>query len=131
MRGKSEAEARAELEAAGWSGLDLKMLVPHKIFPGNRPTNTIVLDELDPFNLGSLIALYEHKVFVQGVVWNINSFDQWGVELGKQLAKAILPEFESEAPVEGHDASTNALINRYRQFRNGLQSPKSNQLTMF
>jgi glucose-6-phosphate isomerase len=131
MKGKSEAEARAELEAAGWSGHDLKALLPHKLFPGNRPTNTIVLTELNPFNLGSLIALYEHKVFVQGVVWNINSFDQWGVELGKQLAKAILPEFESDDPVEGHDASTNALVNRYRNFRNGLQPPKRNQLKIF
>ncbi|TNJ40222.1 glucose-6-phosphate isomerase [Chlorobaculum thiosulfatiphilum] len=131
MKGKSEAEARAELEAAGLSGSDLEKLLPHKLFPGNRPTNTIVLDELNPFNLGSLIALYEHKVFVQGVVWNINSFDQWGVELGKQLAKAILPEFESDDPVEGHDASTNALVNRYRQFRKGQQPPMRDQLTIF
>ena len=131
MRGKSEAEARAELEAAGLSGGDLEKLLPHKLFPGNRPTNTIVLDELNPFNLGSLIALYEHKVFVQGVVWNINSFDQWGVELGKQLAKAILPEFESDESVEGHDASTNALVNRYRQFRKGQPPPMRDQLTIF
>ncbi|MGC8775078.1 MAG: glucose-6-phosphate isomerase [Chlorobaculum sp.] len=131
MRGKSEAAARGELEAAGYSGIDLKMLLPHKLFPGNRPTNTIVLDELNPFNLGSLIALYEHKVFVQGVVWNINSFDQWGVELGKQLAKAILPEFESDSPVEGHDASTNALVNRYRQVRKTQQPPKRDQLSIF
>ena len=131
MKGKSEAEARAELEAAGLSGSDLEKLLPHKLFPGNRPTNTIVLDELNPFNLGSLIALYEHKVFVQGVVWNINSFDQWGVELGKQLAKAILPEFESDESVEGHDASTNALVNRYRQFRKGQPPPMRDQLTIF
>ncbi|RXK84833.1 glucose-6-phosphate isomerase [Chlorobaculum sp. 24CR] len=131
MKGKSEAEARTELEAVGLSGSDLEKLLPHKLFPGNRPTNTIVLDELNPFNLGSLIALYEHKVFVQGVVWNINSFDQWGVELGKQLAKAILPEFESDDPVEDHDASTNALINRYRAFLKGFTPPKRNQLKMF
>lgn len=131
MRGKSEAAARGELEAAGYSGIDLKMLLPHKLFPGNRPTNTIVLDELNPFNLGSLIALYEHKVFVQGVVWNINSFDQWGVELGKQLAKAILPEFEADCPVEGHDASTNALVNRYRQVRKTRQPLNRDQLTLF
>lgn len=131
MRGKSEAAARGELEAAGYSGIDLKMLLPHKLFPGNRPTNTIVLDELNPFNLGSLIALYEHKVFVQGVVWNINSFDQWGVELGKQLAKAILPEFEADSPVEGHDASTNALVNRYRQVRKTRQPLNRDQLTLF
>lgn len=131
MRGKSEAEARAELEAAGLTGGDLAKLLPHKLFPGNRPTNTIVLDELNPFNLGNLIALYEHKVFVQGVVWNINSFDQWGVELGKQLAKAILPEIDSEETVESHDASTNALVNRYRQFRKGMQPPKLGQLSIF
>ena len=131
MRGKSEAEARKELEAAGVAGAELSKLLPHKVFPGNRPSNTIVLDELTPFNLGSLIALYEHKVFVQGAVWNINSFDQWGVELGKQLAKAILPEFESDKAVESHDASTNALVNRYREFRKGPQSPKSDQLTLF
>jgi glucose-6-phosphate isomerase len=131
MRGKSEAEARAELEATGVSGIDLKMLLPHKVFPGNRPSNTIVLDELDPFTLGSLIALYEHKVFVQGVVWNINSFDQWGVELGKQLAKAILPEFGSESPVESHDSSTNDLINRYRKSRKGQNPPRIDQLSMF
>ncbi|HHE31424.1 MAG TPA: glucose-6-phosphate isomerase [Chlorobaculum parvum] len=131
MRGKSEAEARKELEASGLSGLDLKMLLPHKLFPGNRPTNTILLDQLNPFSLGSLIALYEHKVFVQGVVWNINSFDQWGVELGKQLAKAILPEFESEDSIEGHDASTNALVNRYRKFRKTSQVPEGDQLSMF
>jgi glucose-6-phosphate isomerase len=132
MRGKSEAEARCELESAGCTGTDLEMLLPHKVFPGNRPTNTIVLDELNPFNLGSLIALYEHKVFIQGVVWNINSFDQWGVELGKQLAKTILPEFESDVPVESHDASTNALINRYRKFRKA-QKPqaKIDQLSFF
>jgi glucose-6-phosphate isomerase len=131
MRGKSEAEARKELEAAGVAGAELSKLLPHKVFPGNRPTNTIVLDELTPFNLGSLIALYEHKVFVQGVVWNINSFDQWGVELGKQLAKAILPEFESDKAIESHDASTNALVNRYREFRKGPQPPEPDQLTLF
>jgi len=133
MRGKGEAEARRELESSGCTGAELEMLLPHKIFPGNRPTNTIVLDELNPFNLGSLIALYEHKVFVQGVVWNINSFDQWGVELGKQLAKTILPEFESDSPVESHDASTNALVNRYRKIRKGQrpQQPGINQLSIF
>ncbi|NTU54040.1 MAG: glucose-6-phosphate isomerase [Chlorobiaceae bacterium] len=131
MRGKSEAEARLELEAAGYSGDDLQKLLPHKVFPGNRPTNTIVLDELDPFTLGSLIALYEQKVFVQGVVWNINSFDQWGVELGKQLAKAILPEFGSVTPADSHDASTNALINRYRKFRKSQKPQKIDQLSIF
>lgn len=131
MRGKSEVEARAELEAAGMSGDELEALLPHKLFPGNRPTNTIVLDELNPFTLGSLIALYEHKVFVQGIVWNLNSFDQWGVELGKQLAKAILPEFDADTAADGHDASTNGLINRYRKFRNGEKLTKVDQLSMF
>ncbi|NTV01268.1 MAG: glucose-6-phosphate isomerase [Chlorobiaceae bacterium] len=131
MRGKSEAEARAELEAAGLSGLDLKMLLPHKVFPGNRPTNTILLDELDPYTLGSLIALYEHKVFVQGVVWDINSFDQWGVELGKQLAKVILPELTAGEPVGSHDASTNALINRYRESKASGSDSATSQISLF
>ena len=117
MLGKNEAEARGELEAGGYSGPELEQLLPHKVFPGNRPTNTLLLDELDPSTLGALIALYEHKVFVQGVVWNINSFDQWGVELGKQLAKVILPELTANVQVDSHDASTNALINRYREAR--------------
>jgi glucose-6-phosphate isomerase len=131
MRGKSESEARAELEAAGVDGSDLEMLLPHKVFPGNRPTNTIMLDRLDPFTLGSLIALYEHKVFVQGVVWDINSFDQWGVELGKQLAKVILPELTSPEAVESHDASTNALINLYRDSKAGGAEANPSQLSMF
>ncbi|NTU58292.1 MAG: glucose-6-phosphate isomerase [Chlorobiaceae bacterium] len=131
MCGKSEAEARAELEAAGYEGLELRMLLPHKVFPGNRPTNTIVLDELNPFILGSLIALYEHKVFVQGVVWDINSFDQWGVELGKQLAKVILPELDAGKAIGSHDASTNALINRYREFKASQPLKGDPQLSMF
>ncbi|MBM3162297.1 MAG: glucose-6-phosphate isomerase [Chlorobi bacterium] len=117
MMGKTAEEARKELESAGCDAETLSMLVRHKVFPGNRPTNTIVLDELNPCTLGSLIALYEHKVFVQGVIWQINSFDQWGVELGKQLAKAILPELQGSADVSGHDGSTNALINLYRKNR--------------
>ena len=112
MRGKTEDEARAELAAQGLSGAGLEELVPHKVFPGNRPTNSIVLDELTPRALGALIALYEHKVFVQGVIWGINSFDQWGVELGKQLANRVLAEVESHAIGTGHDASTRALIER-------------------
>jgi len=131
MRGKSEAEARAELEAAGVIGLDLKLLLPHKVFPGNRPTNTLLLDQIDPFTLGSLIALYEHKVFVQGVVWDINSFDQWGVELGKQLAKVILPELNSPESVQAHDASTNSLINHYREAKRNGSVRDSSQLSMF
>jgi glucose-6-phosphate isomerase len=90
---------------------------PHRNFEGNRPTNTICLDTLDPASLGALIALYEHKVFVQGVVWGINSFDQWGVELGKKLAVAIEPELAAPGPVESHDGSTNQLINRFKARR--------------
>jgi glucose-6-phosphate isomerase len=110
MRGKTEAEARAELESEGLYGSELEQLLPHKVFPGNRPTNTILFKMLDPKTLGSLIALYEHKVFVQGVIWNINSFDQWGVELGKQLARTISDELNSEE-MSSHDSSTRQLIN--------------------
>jgi glucose-6-phosphate isomerase len=111
MRGKTEAEARAELEAEGLSGDALEALLPHKVFPGNRPTNTILFDRVDPHTLGALISLYEHKVFVQGAIWNINSFDQWGVELGKQLAKNIARELTSDDEITTHDASTRSLIN--------------------
>ena len=111
MRGKTEAEARAELEAQGLSGAALERLLPHKVFPGNRPTNSILYRKLTPRTLGSLIALYEHKIFVQGVIWGINSYDQWGVELGKQLARAILPELAAPGAATGHDASTRGLIN--------------------
>ena len=90
--------------------------VPHRVFAGNHPSSMILLRELTPFTLGQLIALYEHKVFTQGAIWNINSFDQWGVELGKQLAQQIVPELESDTPLT-HDSSTNALIRRYRQLR--------------
>ncbi len=103
-----------ELEAQGLSGADLEALVPHKVFDGNRPTNSILVRRFDPYTLGMLIALYEHKIFVQGVIWGINSFDQWGVELGKQLAKAILPELEHGGEVSSHDCSTNGLINWYK-----------------
>ena len=113
MVGKTATEARAELEAQGLHGEALEALLPHKIFPGNKPTNTLLFDKLDPHMLGMLIALYEHKVFVQSVVWNINPFDQWGVELGKQLAGKILPELRDAASATRHDASTNGLINRY------------------
>ena len=117
MLGKTPAEAKAELEKAGTDPAKVAALTPHKTFTGNRPTNSIVVDELTPRTLGMLIAMYEHKIFVQGVVWNINSFDQWGVELGKQLASKILPELESAAPVTSHDASTNGLINLYKARR--------------
>jgi glucose-6-phosphate isomerase len=111
MRGKTGDEARAELQAAGVREDQIEQLVPHKVFEGNKPSTSIVLRKLTPRSLGSLIALYEHKIFVQGIVWNINSFDQWGVELGKQLAKKILPEIEAPKPVTSHDTSTNGLIN--------------------
>ena len=114
MLGKTEAEARAELEASGVSGQALAQLLSHKVFQGNRPSNSILFQKLTPATLGALIALYEHKIFVQGVIWNINSFDQWGVELGKQLAKAILPELTGDQAVVGHDSSTNGLINYYK-----------------
>ena len=111
MKGKTPEEARAELEAQGYLGGYLEMLVPAKTFPGNRPTNSFLYPKLTPEVLGSLIALYEHKIFTQGVIWNINSFDQMGVELGKQLAKKILPELQREGQVNNHDSSTNGLIN--------------------
>ena len=114
MKGKTSDEARAELIASGMKGEALEKLLPHKVFEGNRPTNSILFKKLTPRTLGSLIALYEHKIFVQGIIWNINSFDQWGVELGKQLAKAILPELASEGEATTHDASTNGLINHYK-----------------
>ncbi len=117
MRGKDEAEARAELEAAGLDAAAVDALLPYKVFPGNRPTNTFLFYTLDPQTLGSLIALYEHKIFVQGVIWNINSFDQWGVELGKQLATNILSELNEGAQVSNHDSSTNGLINYYLDLR--------------
>ncbi|MEJ2686791.1 MAG: glucose-6-phosphate isomerase [Gammaproteobacteria bacterium] len=114
MKGKTEAQVRAELEEQGMEGEALERLLPHKLFPGNRPTNSILYRKLTPRTLGSLIALYEHKIFVQGIIWNINSFDQWGVELGKALAKAILPELAGGGPVASHDSSTNGLINYYK-----------------
>jgi glucose-6-phosphate isomerase len=111
MQGKPEGEARAELAQQGLQAEALERLLPHKIFPGNKPTNSIVVKKITPRILGALIALYEHKIFVQGVIWNINSFDQWGVELGKQLAQKILPELAGDASVTAHDCSTNGLIN--------------------
>ena len=115
MKGKTESEARDELERAGVKGDRLTHLLPHKVFPGNRPTTTVMFPMLTPRTLGTLLALYEHKIFVQGIIWRINSFDQWGVELGKQLAKAILAEISSRAPVAGHDASTCGLIDEVRR----------------
>lgn len=110
MMGKTAEQARAELQAQGLSGAALEDLLPNKVFAGNRPSNTILYKRLTPHTLGSLIALYEHKVFVQGVIWNINSFDQWGVELGKQLANVLLPEIKGDKPIGVHDASTVGLL---------------------
>ena len=115
--GKAADEARAELEAEGLAGTALQALLPHKLFEGNRPTNSILYRRLDPITLGKLIALYEHKIFTQGVLWGINSFDQWGVELGKQLAKVILPQLADSAPITSHDSSTNGLINHMKALR--------------
>ena len=123
MKGKTETQATQELQASGISGealqlsLQQSLLLPHKVFTGNKPTNSILIQKITPRSLGSLIAMYEHKIFVQGIIWNINSFDQWGVELGKQLAKAILPELSGDRAVDSHDASTNGLINYYKKCR--------------
>jgi len=117
MKGKTAEEVRAELKGSKLSAEEVDKLVPHKVFTGNRPTNSILVQKVTPRTLGSLIALYEHKIFTQGIIWNINSFDQWGVELGKQLAKAILPELKGPEPVASHDASTNGLINYYKAHR--------------
>ncbi len=115
MRGKTPDEARAELEAQKLPPARIEELVPHKTFPGNRPTTSVLFTKLTPKTLGMLVAMYEHKIFTQGIVWDIYSFDQWGVELGKQLAKKIEPELEAKGEVNTHDASTNALINRYKR----------------
>ncbi|WP_137936059.1 glucose-6-phosphate isomerase [Chitinivorax sp. B] len=115
MRGKTEAEVRTELLAQGIDGENAERLLPHKIFEGNRPSNTLLLHRLDPKTLGALIALYEHKIFTQGVIWGINSFDQWGVELGKQLATTIHGELMNPLPAQHHDSSTNRLINYFKQ----------------
>ena len=117
MKGKTAAEVRAEFEAQGASEEKIQALLNHKIFSGNRPSNTILVEKIDPRTLGRLIAMYEHKIFVQGVIWNVNSYDQWGVELGKQLAKKILPEIKGNTTVTAHDSSTNGLINAARALR--------------
>jgi glucose-6-phosphate isomerase len=117
MRGKTLDEVRSELQKQGVSNERISTIAPHKVFEGNRPTSTFVFDKLTPRTLGRLIALYEHKIFVQGILWNINSYDQWGVELGKQLANRILPELGQPQPVTSHDSSTNALITLFNQKR--------------
>lgn len=117
MLGKTAAEAKADMQAAGLSEAQIAALLPHRVFAGNRPTNSFLFRQLTPRMLGVLIALYEHKIFVQGAIWNLNSFDQWGVELGKQLAKAILPDLAGTEAVSGHDSSTCGLINYYKALR--------------
>jgi len=112
MVGKTEAEARAELLAAGADAAEADRLAPHKTFPGDRPSTTLLMDALTPEAVGALLALYEHKTFVEGVIWDINSFDQWGVELGKVLAKAILKDVQAGEPSEGLDPSTAELMKR-------------------
>ena len=117
MNGKTGEEVENELLKAGKNAEEVARLAPYKIFSGNRPTNSILIKKITPFSLGQLIAVYEHKIFVQGVIWNVFSFDQWGVELGKQLANNILPELRNEGEIKGHDSSTNGLINAYKQMR--------------
>ena len=117
MNGKTEEEVIAELKKAGKTDEEISQIAPFKVFEGNRPTNSILIKKITPRTLGSLIAMYEHKIFVQGVIWNIYSFDQWGVELGKQLAGKILPELKDDAEVTSHDSSTNGLINQYKAWR--------------
>jgi glucose-6-phosphate isomerase len=117
LQGKTREEVINELQQAGKTEAEIKKLLPHKMFAGNKPTNSILFKKLTPRVLGSLIAMYEHKIFVQGVIWNIFSFDQWGVELGKQLAQKILPELGDDTPVDSHDSSTNGLINAFKEIR--------------
>ena len=117
LNGKSAPQVKEELRKQGLSPQEIKKLTPFKVFKGNKPTNSILVKKLTPFALGELIALYEHKIFTQGVIWNIYSFDQWGVELGKQLANKILPELLDNRPIKSHDSSTNGLINAYKRMR--------------
>jgi len=117
MNGKTKEEVDLELKQAGLSIGQINKLSPFKVFEGNRPTNSILVKQITPKTLGSLIAMYEHKIFVQGIIWNIFSYDQWGVELGKQLANSILPELESDQIINSHDSSTNGLINKFKAWR--------------
>ncbi|KAA3638583.1 MAG: glucose-6-phosphate isomerase [Bacteroidetes bacterium] len=119
MKGKTAEEVRAELESTDMSAEEIQSLLPFKVFPGNRPTNSILVKKITPHTLGNLISMYEHKIFAQGVIWNIFSFDQWGVQLGKQLANNILPELQNNEKISSHDVSTNGLINAFKQFATG------------
>ena len=116
MKGKSEAEVKAELKGK-MPDAEIEELAPHKVFPGNKPTNSIMFDQLTPRSLGAMIAMYEHKIFVQGIIWDINSYDQWGVQLGKELANKILPELNGSSTVSSHDSSTNGLMNHFKKRR--------------
>ena len=115
VRGMTQPEVESSLKKSGLSDEEIEKILPHKVFPGNHPTNTLIYQKLTPYNLGALIAMYEHKIFVQGVIWDINSFDQWGVELGKRLAKIIFDELEDNEPVDTHGQSTRGLINYFKQ----------------
>jgi glucose-6-phosphate isomerase len=117
LKGKTKKEVAEELKRSGLGEEEIRKLLPHKIFKGNRPTNSILVKKITPRTLGSLVAMYEHKIFVQGVIWNIFSFDQWGVELGKELARKILPELKDEKERTLHDASTKGLIHLYQEMR--------------
>ncbi len=117
MNGKTKKEVDMELQKAGLSAEQITKLSPFKVFEGNRPTTSILVKQITPKTLGSLIAMYEHKIFVQGIIWNIFSYDQWGVELGKQLANSILPELENDQKIGTHDSSTNGLINKFKEWR--------------
>lgn len=117
MNGKNAEQVAAELKDTGMEKSEMEKLIPFKIFTGNKPTNSFLLKEITPYSLGTLTALYEHKIFVQGVIWNIFSFDQWGVELGKQLATNVLPQLDNNDEIDSHDASTNGLINAYKNWR--------------
>ena len=117
MNGKTEEEVEQELLQQGKNVDEIAKLAPFKIFTGNKPTNSILVKKITPYALGELIAFYEHKIFVQGIIWNIFSFDQWGVELGKQLANKILPELKDDETINSHDSSTNGLINMFKKMR--------------
>ena len=117
MNGRTKDEVIRELSLQGLTAAEISGLAPFKVFKGNSPTNSILFKKLTPRTLGSLIAMYEHKIFVQGIIWNIYSFDQWGVELGKELAKKILPEMAGGAKINSHDSSTNGLINTFKSMR--------------
>ena len=125
MNGKPAGQVRAELAAQGMAGEQIDLVAPHRVFEGNRPSNSIMFEKLDPHTLGALIAMYEHKVFVQGVIWGICSFDQWGVQLGKELATKIFSELAGDGPVTSHDSSTNGLIGYYKKHRRDIREALS------